>query len=162
MDRWVSIFCVFVCMFVWVCVYVYVYSYTHMHMHTYIYTQAHTLGASLESEADPGLMNLRMNFHSWSSWLWQAFSPCEWEHPLIQPCIISKTLSHMSFKSINECHSGYVCVCVCVCVYVCVCVCVCVCVPVCMCLCVFICIFICTHTLAHKTMQHEHTLGRNP
>ena len=55
----------FVCMLVWVCAYVYVYSYTHMHMHTYIYTQAHTLGASHESEADPGLnMKLRMNFDS--------------------------------------------------------------------------------------------------
>ena len=98
MDPWVAILRVFVCMLVWVCVYVYVYSYTHMHMHTYIYTQAHTLGASLESEADPGLMNLRMNFHSWSSWLWQAFSPCEWEHPLIQPCIISQTLSHIPLR----------------------------------------------------------------
>jgi hypothetical protein len=46
--------------------------------------------------------------------LW--FTPGDWDHSLSHYCIISKTLSHLSFRWIDECHSC-VSVCVCACVY---------------------------------------------
>ena len=100
----------------------FIYLYTHMHMHMQEYTHKHTLGASHELQSDIKLIiKLSMNLNTWFSWFYQAFSPGEWDLSLAQYCIISKALSHISYKWIGECHAfvcAYVYMWVCICIFI--------------------------------------------
>jgi hypothetical protein len=121
----------FVCLHLHVCLW-YVYLYTHMCIHRDVNTHAHTRVASHEYQDDVQL-KLSMNLNSRPCSICNMFAHGEWDRSLSHYCIISKRISHIAFKLMDEFNSS-------VCESVCACICVCVCVRM---------IYIFTYTQAH-------------
>jgi hypothetical protein len=125
------------------CVCICILIYTHAHAHIHIHTGTYTGGITWIRSWSRTQHEVENEFRLLILLTLARFPPCEWEHSLAQYYIISKTLSHISFKWINECR---VCVCVCV-------------LRACVCVCVCIHIFIYTHAHAH-TRKHTCTYMR--